>query len=510
MKSAMATRTVKSQPRSFEFRKKPDLHKEPHDDAELLGWFPAMTTYFSYGILMLYGYIRDFIDRWLGTGPTKLTKPGYAPICRDFEEFYRRRLYARIQDCWNRPIESDAGRHIDVVERKLPVETDPLKPTGNTIRCLNLSSYNYLGFCTPGGPCEKDVMDSIEKYGISTSSPVAYAGRTELLDELETEIAAFVGKPDAMVFGMGFGVNSTGIPALIGKGSLIISDSLNHSSIVVGARNSGAKIKVFRHNDIKQLEQIVRDAIAYGQPRTHRPYKKILIIVEGIYSMEGEICDLASIVRVKKKYKCFLYVDEAHSIGALGNSGRGVCEYACVDPADIDILMGTFTKSFGAIGGYVAGSKSLINYVRKNCSSQMYSSGLSPPCIAQTLSALRIIEGKDGTGTGRKKINQLQSNANYVRERLEKMGVWTLGDRDSAVVPVMIANPAKMPAVSRECLKRNLAVVVVGFPATPILTSRVRFCLSASHTRKDLEEAMDKFDEVAEICHIKYNKKWTG
>lgn len=309
---------------------------------------------------------------------------------------------------------------------------------------------------------------------------------------------------------MGFGVNSTGIPALIGKGSLIISDSMNHSSIVVGARNSGAKIKVFQHNNIKQLERIIRDSIAYGQPRTHRPFKKILIIVEGIYSMEGEICDLQSIVRMKKKYGCNLYVDEAHSIGALGPTGRGVCEHCQVDPADIDILMGTFTKSFGAIGGYIAGSKTLVNYVRRHCSSNVYSSGFSPPCIAQTLSALRIIEGKDGSNIGRDKIRQLRDNANYVRERLEKMGVWTLGDRDSAVVPVMIANPAKMPAVSRECLKRGLAVVVVGFPATPILTSRVRFCLSASHTRKDLEDAMNKFEEVAEITHIKYNAKWTG
>lgn len=313
-----------------------------------------------------------------------------------------------------------------------------------------------------------------------------------------------------MVFGMGFGVNSTGIPSLIGKGSLIISDSLNHSSIVVGARNSGAKIKVFRHNDMKGLEKIIRDAICYGQPRTHRPYKKIVIICEGIYSMEGEICDLASIVAVKKKYNCYLYVDEAHSIGALGPTGRGVCEHTGVDPADIDILMGTYTKSFGAIGGYIAGDRDLISWVRHNCASSLHSAGLSPPCIAQTLQALRIIEGRDGSTLGKEKIEQLHSNANYVRDRLNDMGVWVLGDYDSAVVPVMIANPAKMPAVSRECLKRKLAVVVVGFPATPILTSRVRFCLSAAHDRKDLEKAMDAFEEVAEICHIKYNKKWTG
>ena len=131
---------------------------------------------------------------------------------------------------------------------------------------------------------------------------------------------------------------------------MIISDSLNHTSIVFGARGAGARIKVFTHGDTKALERLIRDSIAEGQPRTHLPWKKILILVEGIYSMEGEIVDLAEVVRIKKKYKCYLYVDEAHSIGALGAHGRGVCEQRNVNPADIDILMGTFTKSFGAVG----------------------------------------------------------------------------------------------------------------------------------------------------------------
>ena len=136
---------------------------------------------------------------------------------------------------------------------------------------------------------------------------------------------------------------------------MIISDSINHNSIVTGARASGAKIKTFPHDDMAAVEKIVRKAIISGQPRTHRPWKKILIIVEGVYSMEGEVCDLAKVVEIKKKYKCYLYLDEAHSIGAVGKSGRGVCEYSGVDTNDIDILMGTFTKSFGAIGGYIAG-----------------------------------------------------------------------------------------------------------------------------------------------------------
>jgi serine palmitoyltransferase len=172
--------------------------------------------------------------------------------------------------------------------------------------------------------------------------------------QLEKKVAQFVGKEDAIIFDMGYATNSTSIPSLIGKGGLIISDSLNHASIVMGCRSTGAKIKVFRHNDPEDLERVLRQSIAEGQPRTHRDWKKILVVVEGIYSMEGEILRLPEIVAVKKKYKAYLYVDEAHSIGALGKTARGVCDYWGVDPADVDILMGTFTKSFGSVGGYIA------------------------------------------------------------------------------------------------------------------------------------------------------------
>ncbi len=156
-----------------------------------------------------------------------------------------------------------------------------------------------------------------------------------------------------MCISMGFATNSTALPALVGKGCLILSDELNHASLVFGARLSGASIRVFKHNDAVSLEAALRDAIAQGQPRTHRPWRKVLVVVEGLYSMEGSIYDLPAVMRLKEQYKFYLYVDEAHSIGALGKRGRGVCEYHGIDPRKVDILMGTFTKSFGAAGGCV-------------------------------------------------------------------------------------------------------------------------------------------------------------
>lgn len=165
-------------------------------------------------------------------------------------------------------------------------------------------------------------MNALHQYGVSSGSPRSAVGTTELHVELEKQVARFLSKEDAMIFGMGFGTNSTGVPALIGKGGLIISDSMNHSSIAIGARSSGAVIKVFKHNDMKHLEAVIRRAIIDGQPLTHRPWTKILIMVEGIYSMEGEMCHLPEVIAIKKKYNCYLYVDE----GNKQHRSPSVCE----------------------------------------------------------------------------------------------------------------------------------------------------------------------------------------
>eukprot|EP00897_Mesotaenium_endlicherianum_P009888 jgi/Mesen1/8928/ME000548S08438 len=464
-------------------------------------YFVALTTYFSYGLLFVFGHMRDFFRSF---SKKSRSSEGYAPLCRDYEDFYTRRLYHRIQDCWNRPIASAPDSWFSVVERDSEDNNKTLRRTENTKRCLNVGSYNYLGFAATDPYCTQRVIDSVAQYGVSTCSSRVDGGTNKLHDELEDLVAKFVGKPASMVYGMGFATNSTTIPALIGKGGLIISDSLNHTSIIAGARASGAKIKVFQHNVPEHLEVVLREAIAEGQPRTHRPWKKILVIVEGIYSMEGEVCRLQEVVALTKKYKAYLYLDEAHSIGAIGKSGRGVCELTGVDPADVDIMMGTFTKSFGSCGGYVAGSKELIAYLKEVSPGHMYATAFSPPAVQQVISALHVLQGLDGSDRGLRKLSQLRDNSNWFRRELQALGCEVLGDEDSPVLPIMLYNPAKIPAFSRECLKRNLAVVVVGFPATPLLLSRARICISASHTRADLEFAIKVIAEVADLVALKY------
>jgi len=171
--------------------------------------------------------------------------------------------------------------------------------------------------------------------------------------------------------------------------------------------------------------------------------------------------------------------------------------------------MGTFTKSFGAVGGYIASSKPVVSYLRSVCPGHVYSASISPPACQQVISAMKIIMGEDGTDIGQKKLTSLRENSNFFRRRMMEMGCHVLGDWDSPVVPVMLYNPAKIPAFSRECYARNLAVVVVGFPASPLLLSRTRFCISAAHTRKELEAALKKIEEVCEVIGIKYGTPTT-
>lgn len=272
-----------------------------------------------------------------------------APLVSDFDDFYTRRLYHRIESAWNRPIASCPASVMKLLYREREGYGSPLALSGVEKNVVNLGSYNYLGFGDPNSSTKGDVFQALDQFSVCTTSTRANLGTTVLHHELEELVAHFVGKEAAMIFGMGFATNSTGIPALVGKGGLIISDANNHASIACGARTSGAVIRVFKHNDIRSLEAIIRHAIIQGQPKTHRPWTKILILIEGIYSMEGELSPLKEIVALKKKYGCYLFVDEAHSIGAIGENGRGICEFSGVDPADVDLLMGTFTKSFGAV-----------------------------------------------------------------------------------------------------------------------------------------------------------------
>jgi serine palmitoyltransferase len=485
--------------------------EEAGDHNVQLNFFTVLLITLTYVMVLLGAYFSEYLYQVnsMVQGKTAgfAVRKGYAPLFKDFEYFWTRHAYSVIRDCYERPVASGPGRFIKVLERVGRRKNEVFDYTGRTLECINTGSYNYLGFGGPNEFTEKDVLQAIRQYGTSTCSARAEIGTTAVHIELEKKVAEFVGKPAAIIFGMGYETNSTAIPSLVGKGGLIISDSLNHASLVTGCRASGAKITVFRHNDPKSLEMVLRKAIAEGQPRTHRPWKKILVVVEGIYSMEGEVLKLKEIVAVKNKYKAYLYIDEAHSIGAIGRGGRGVCAYAGVDPKEVDILMGTFTKSFGSVGGYIASSPEIIAYLRKTAFGALYDTSMSVPAAVQSLAAMKTIMGEIHGNEGERRLRSLRDNTIYVRRRLKELGFYILGNYDSPVIPLLIGHPTKMPFTSRACLEQNLAVVVVGFPATPLATSRARICVSASHAREDLDEFLAIIEDVGTRGLLRYGQK---
>lgn len=401
------------------------------------------------------------------------------------------------------PIASMAGAVIDVVDR-VPVDYNlSFHFPGTTTRAVNMGSYNYLGFAENTGPRIQSVQQVLQSDGVGVGSSRHELGTTQLHQRLERTVADFLGVEDSVVFGMGFATNSTNIPVLAGKGCLIISDELNHASMILGCRLTGAVIRVFKHNDMQDLERQLRTSIVQGQPRTHRPWKKVIIFVEGIYSMEGTIVKLRDVIALKKKYKAYLYLDEAHSIGAMGSTGRGIVEHSGCDPQDVDLLMGTFTKSFGAAGGYLAGRKDLIDHIRVNSHSCAYAMSMAAPVAQQVMSVLQALQGPEG----RERVRRLAQNTHYFRRKLRQMGFLVYGDSDSPVVPMMIYFPGKIVAFVKGALEMGVAAVGAGFPATPLIESRVRFCLSASHTQQMLDQALHVTSVLGDRIGIKYSRE---
>ncbi|KAI6085512.1 serine palmitoyltransferase [Hypoxylon rubiginosum] len=476
-------------------------------------YYYVLTTYISYLLLLALGHIRDFFGKRFSKKPAYKTiraANGYAPLNDDFDNFYTRRLKMRIDDCFARTSTGVPGRYISLMDRVSHDFNESYEYTGTTTETLNMSSYNYLGFAQSEGPCANAVEECVKRYGLSFCSPRADSGTSDLVVEVEKEVAAFVGKPSAMVFSMGFVTNASSFPALVSKGCLILSDELNHASIRLGARLSGAVIRSFKHNDMMDLEKRLREAIAQGQPRTHRPWKKILVAVEGLYSMEGTMCDLPGILNLKDTYKFALYVDEAHSIGALGPRGRGVCDYFGIDPSRVDILMGTLTKSFGANGGYVAAEKHIIDKLKSQNAATMLGESPTPAVLMQILASLKIITGELVPGQGEERLQRIAFNSRYLRLGLKRLGMIVYGHDDSPIIPIALYNPAKISAFSHEMLKRKISVVVVGYPATPLISSRARFCVSAAHNKDDMDRLLAACDEIGDILQLKFSTGIAG
>ncbi|KAI4525447.1 PLP-dependent transferase [Schizophyllum commune Loenen D] len=514
-------------------------------------YFILMTTYISYLLLIVLGHVRDFFGKRFYPKSYEHLVPvnGYAPLTSDFDSFYTRRLKTRLLECFTQPVTGVAGRTIKFIDRYSTDWNETMIHPGTTTRTLNISSYNYLGFAQSLGGCADAVEESLRRYGIASCGTRMEGGSSELHNQAEALVARFVGMEDSVLSSMGFATNSGLIPALVGKGCLVISDELNHASIRFGVRISGAHVRMFKHNDMNALEKLLREVISQGHPKTHRPWKKILVIVEGLYSMEGDMVKLPTLIELKKRYKFNLFVDEAHSVGALGPHGRGVCDYFNINPREVDILMGTFTKSFGAAGGYIAANKPIIDSIRQHGHLGTYAESVAPPVLMQVIASMASIMGvappvhspspsrstvakipqDDGyqhpgpispailpswlslppalaSGVeGQDRIRRLAFNSRYLTVGLHLLGFITYGHPFSPVVPLLLFHPGKMLLFHRMMLSRKtpICTVVVAYPATDLVTSRVRFCVSAAHTKEDIDTVLVACDEIGDWLSLK-------
>jgi len=347
---------------------------------------------------------------------------------------------------------------------------------------INLGSYNYLGMSGHPETVEAGV-EAIRKYGTSASGSRILAGEKTIYRELEEAIAKWKHTEDAIVLTGGYATNLTFIGNFCGEGDLILYDSLSHNSIVQGCQLSRAESKVFPHNDIAALESILRNI--------EGKYRKVLLVVEGVYSMDGDIAPVPEFVRLKKKYHAFLMVDEAHSSGVIGPNGGGVDDYFGLAPDDVDIKMGTLSKALGTCGGYIAGGKALVEFLKYSLPGFVFTAGISPPLAAACKKAVEILQRDNSV------VSKLHENIAYFVEGAKKRGLNTCLAKESAIVPILIGRDDLAFQISHEMLQMGVFVPPAVFPAVAKGQSRLRFSISSAHSLQQLEKALDVMETVA-------------
>ncbi|MDJ0708373.1 MAG: aminotransferase class I/II-fold pyridoxal phosphate-dependent enzyme [Leptolyngbyaceae cyanobacterium MO_188.B28] len=340
---------------------------------------------------------------------------------------------------------------------------------------INYSNYNYLGLS--GDPrVAEAAKQAIDRYGTSVSASRLVSGERSIHQELEQELAEFIGVEACLVYVSGHATNVTTIGHLFGSKDLILYDSLSHNSILQGCHLSGAKALSFPHNDWVVLEQLLQ------KNRAH--YQRVLIVIEGIYSMDGDIPDLPQFIALKQRYKTLLMVDEAHSIGVLGETGRGIGELYDVDRSQVDLWMGTLSKSFASCGGYIAGSRILIDYLKYTAPGFVFSVGLSPADTAAALAALRILR------TEPERVETLRLRAQQFLTQAKARG-WNTGtSANSPIIPLIVGESLKCGQLAEALFNSGVNVRPLIYPAVSEQSARLRFFISSAHTESQIDQTI--------------------
>lgn len=340
---------------------------------------------------------------------------------------------------------------------------------------INFSSYNYLGL-SGDARVNQAAKDAIDRYGTSASASRLVAGERPIQRELEETIADLYGVEDCIVFVSGHATNVTTIATLFGPKDLIVHDSLIHNSVFEGIKLSGATRRAFNHNDPASLENIL------GEIRGN--FERTLIVIEGLYSMDGDIPDLPRFVDIKQRYKAFLMVDEAHSLGVLGETGRGIREHFDLPGSAVDIWMGTLSKAFAGCGGYIAGEKALVEHLKYAAPGFVYSVGIAPAMAAASLSAIRIMLDEP------ERIAGLRERASYFLSSSRDKGIDTGLSQGYAVIPAIVGSSLKSTKLSQYLFEQGVNVQPIIHPAVEERAARLRFFISHTHTEAQIDAVL--------------------
>lgn len=369
----------------------------------------------------------------------------------------------------------------DGVYRLLPVSSSV---TGNRItlngrEVINLSSNNYLGLIDHPHVL-KAAQDALNHYGVGAGSVRTIVGNHDLLETLEDKLAEFKEEEAVVCFQSGLNCNIGTIQAIVDKGDLILSDELNHASIIDGVRLSKADKAVYKHNDMQDLKRLLEEKRAN--------YQTVLIITDGVFSMDGDLAPLPEIVELAEAYDALTYVDDAHGSGVLGRSGRGTVDHFGLH-GRVDFIIGTLSKAIGVIGGYVATKKVVKEWLLHRARPLLFSTALPPSATAATIASLELLmESEEHT-------EKLWSNARYFKEGLTALG-FDIGHSQTPITPVMIGEEAATMAFSKALLEEGVYVSAIVFPTVAKGKGRCRVMLSAAHTKADLDEALSAFERA--------------
>ncbi|MFQ5965352.1 MAG: 8-amino-7-oxononanoate synthase [Candidatus Scalinduaceae bacterium] len=338
---------------------------------------------------------------------------------------------------------------------------------------ISFCSNNYLGLANHPIVL-RAVKDAVNKYGWGSGASRLISGNMELHEVLESEISKFKKKESSIVFPTGYMANVGTICSLVSSGDIVISDKLNHASIIDGCRLSGATFRVYPHRDVLKLENILKKSTGY---------RRKLIITDTVFSMDGDLAPLPDIVKTAHKYNAMVMVDEAHGTGVFGNSGMGVIEHFKL-VEEVNIVMGTLSKAIGSLGGFVSGNKDLINYLRNKARTFIYTTALPPAVCAASIAGIRLIR-KDHTLR-----ESLWRNVRYLKEKLKLLNLEVISS-ESPIIPIMIGNATKAVDVTRFLFERGLLIPAIRPPTVPEGSSRLRVTVMATHNKNDIEKLID-------------------